>query len=81
MIKHENQTIDNTANISENSNDFLRSFVKSLKKVSTSHEKVHEYAIIQNEKLQRAEKLYLQPAIMRIFPVVSIQKQSPASLL
>ena len=30
-IKHENHTIDNRAKISENSNDFLRSLVKSLK--------------------------------------------------
>ena len=31
MMKHENHTIDNIAKISENSNDFLRSLVKSLK--------------------------------------------------
>ena len=47
MIKHENHTIDNRAKISENSNDFLRSLVKSLMfeaKVSISHENVHENA-------------------------------------
>ena len=31
MIKHENHVIDNRANISENSNDFLRFLVKNLK--------------------------------------------------
>ena len=31
MIKRENHTIDNNAKISENSNDFLHSLVKSLK--------------------------------------------------
>ena len=31
MIKHENHTIDNRAKLSENSNDFLRPLVKSLK--------------------------------------------------
>ena len=31
MIKYENHTIDNRAKISENSNDFLGSLVKSLK--------------------------------------------------
>ena len=50
-------------------------------KVSTSHEKVHENAIIQNEKHQRAEKWYLRPTIMRISQVVSIQKQSPGGVL
>ena len=41
---------------------------------------VHKNAIIQNEKSQRAAKLCLQPTIMRIFPVVSIQKQDPGSV-
>ena len=40
-------------------------------KNSASHKKVHDNAIIQNEKPQRAAKWYIQPAIMRIFPVVS----------
>ena len=31
IIKHEKHIIDNRAKISENSNDFLRSLVKSLK--------------------------------------------------
>ena len=31
MMKHENHAIDNKAKISENSNDFLHSLVKSLK--------------------------------------------------
>ena len=46
-------------------------------KVFTSNKKVHENAITQNEKPQRAEKRCLWPAITRIFPVVSIQKPSP----
>ena len=58
MIKHEKH-IDNRAKISENSDEFLLSWVKSLKI------KFHENdipwkglldAIIQNEKAQRAEK-------------------------
>ena len=55
MIKHEKH-IDSRAKISENSDEFLRSLVKSLKKVLTSHGKVLENAIIQNEKPQKAEK-------------------------
>ena len=58
MIKLEKH-IDNRAKISENSDEFLCSLVKSFKdKVFTSHEKVHENAIIQNEEPQRAEKCY-----------------------
>ena len=37
--------------------------------LSTFHGKVNENAIKQNEKLQNAEKWYLQPAIMGTFPV------------
>ena len=81
MIKHEKHIIDNRAKV-------LRTlwipslFSKKFKdKVFTSHKKVHKNAIIQNEKPQRAEKWYLQPAITRIFSVVSIQKQSLGGVL
>ena len=53
-------------------NDFLLLLVKILKiKLLYPLRR----PIIQNEKPQRAEKCYLQLAIMRIFPVASIQKQ------
>ena len=56
MNKHEKH-IDNRAKISESSNKFLHSLVKSLKiNGSTSHENFYENATIQNEKPQRAEK-------------------------
>ena len=42
---------------------------------------LHQNAIIQNEKPQRAVKWYYRPAIMRIFLVISIQKQSPGGVL
>ena len=75
MIKHEKHIMNNRAKLSENSYGFLRSLGKKFEdKVFTSHEKVHENAIIQNEKAERAEKWYFRPAIMRIFPVVSIRK-------
>ena len=57
MIKHEKHIMNNRAKFSENSYGFLRSLGKKFEdKVFTSHEKVHENAIIQNEKAERAEK-------------------------
>ena len=50
VIKHEKH-IDNKTTMSENSNEFLRSLVKSLK-----IKYLHQNAIIENEKPQRAEK-------------------------
>ena len=45
-------------------------FIEKLEdKVPTFHDKVHESTINQNEKLQRAEKRYLRPAVMGIIPV------------
>ena len=78
MIKHEKH-IDNRAKPSENSDELIPwLFGKKFgHKVFISHKKVHENAIIQNEKSQSTEKRYLWPAIARIFPVASIQKQSP----
>ena len=70
MIKHENHTIDNRAKLSEKSNDFLRSLVKSLK-LKFLHPMEGPWEC----------QCYLQPAIMRIFPVVSIKKQSPSGVL
>ena len=81
MIKHEKHVTDNRASISKNSNDFLSLFSKIFEdKVNTSFEKVYENALIQNEKPQRDEKCYLRPAIMRIFLVAGIQKQSPGGV-
>ena len=77
-IKHEKHTIDNRAKISDNSNEFLRSLVK-IGKIKILHPM--RSAIIQNEKSQRTEKWYLRQIIMGIFPVVSIQKQSPGGAL
>ena len=76
MIKHEKH-IDNKEKTSENPDEFLCSLVKSLKiRFLYPIKKVHENAIIQNEKPQKAEKRYLWTAITRTFPVISIQKQS-----
>ena len=59
MIKHE-KYIDNKEKTSENPDEFLRSLVKSLKiRFLYPIKKVHENAIIQNEKPLKAEKRYL----------------------
>ena len=60
MIKHEKH-IDNRAKPSENSDELIPwLFGKRFRdKVFISHKKVHENAIIQNEKPQSAEKRYL----------------------
>ena len=50
MIKHEKH-INNRAKISENSNELLHSLVKIFKMKF-----LHQNAIIQNEKPQRAQK-------------------------
>ena len=68
--KNEKHIIDNRAKISENSNEFPLSLVKCLKTKF-----LRQNSIVPNEKLQRSEKLYLLPAIIRIFSVVNIQKQ------
>ena len=59
MIKHEKH-IDNKEKTSENPDEFLCSLEKSLKiRFLYPIKKVHENAIIQNEKPQKAEKRYL----------------------
>ena len=59
---------------------FLRTLTISFHSL-VKIEKVYENALIQNEKPQRDEKCYLRPAIMRIFVVAGIQKQSPGGVL
>ena len=57
MMKHEKHIMNNKANLSKNCDDFLRSLGKKFEdKVFTSREKVHENAIIQNEKPEKAGK-------------------------
>ena len=77
MIKHEKHT-DNFWGLWWIPSRFSKKFKD---KVFTSHEKVHENVLIQNGKPQRDEKGYLWSTITRIFPVVSIQKQSPGGVL
>ena len=74
--------IHNRLKISENSDEFLLSFSKKVEdKVLTSHEKVHENAIIQNEKPQRKMKNDIFDQQLQGFLVISIQKQSPRGIL
>ena len=59
MIKHEKH-VDNKEKTSENPDEFVCSLVKSLKiRFLYPIKKVHENAIIRNEKPQKAEKRYL----------------------
>ena len=55
MIKHEKHIIDNKAKISDNSNEFLRFLVKSLK-IKFLHTMRRSMRMKVNEKPHKAEK-------------------------
>ena len=55
MIKHEKHIIDNKEKISENSNEFLRFLVKSLK-IKFLHTMRRSMRMKVNEKPHKAEK-------------------------
>ena len=75
MIKHEKHIIDKRGQ--DNSNDFFRSLVKSLK-ITFLHPMWRSMSMLLF-KMRNFEEL--KNAVLSIFPVVSIQKQSPGDVL